>query len=95
MNGTESAAPESNNDSDEWKTWSPEVFLTVLIPEFRTPLIVIKGYTTILADENMKEKHAQALEIISKKIETMMKLCEGIAEYRNELLNRPNTRNLE
>lgn len=95
MKKTDLSGPESKDDSDEWKMWSPEVFLTVFIPELRTPLIVIKGYTTILADENMKEKHPQALEIISKNIEIMMKLCDGIAEYRNELANRDHSGNLE
>jgi hypothetical protein len=39
----------------------------------------------------MKEHHPQALEIISKKLESLMKLCDGIAEYRNELMSRHNT----
>ena len=78
----------SKPDSEEWKSWPPEFFLTVLLPELRTPLIVIKGYTEILADEKMKNHHSQALEIISKNIEKIEKLCEGIAEYRNELQSR-------
>ena len=91
MNETDSHSRESNRNLDEWKSWSPEVFLTVLLPELRTPLTVLGGYVTILADEKMKEHHPQALEIISKKLESLMKLCDGIAAYRNELINRRNS----
>ena len=91
MNETDSSKPESNFNPDEWKTSSPDIFLTILLPELRTSLTVIKGYTEILADEKMKVHHPQALEIISKKLETMMKLCDDIAEYRNELIGRNNT----
>jgi len=91
MNVPDSSAGESNHDSDDWKSWSPEDFLAVVLHELRTPLIVMKGYAIILADESMNEHHPQALEIISKKIEIMIKLCNGIAEYRNELMGRRDT----
>jgi signal transduction histidine kinase len=90
MNGSDSASQELNNNSEEWKSWPPEFFLTVLVPELWTPLMAIKGYAEILADESMKEHHPQALEIISKNLEKIAKLCDGIAEYRNELMSRNN-----
>ena len=61
MNEVDSQDIESRSDSEEWKSWSPEFFLTVLVPELRTPLFAIRGYTEILADESMKEHHPQAL----------------------------------
>jgi len=91
MNEVDSQDIESRPDSEEWKSWSPEFFLTVLVPELRTPLFAIRGYTEILADEKMKDHHPQAFEIISKNIEKITKLCDGIAEYRNELASRHDT----
>ena len=91
MNETDSAGLESNNDSDDWKSWSPEFFLAVLLHELRTPIMVISGYAKILSNEEMKENHPQALESISKNIERLEKLCDDIAEYRNELASRDNT----
>ena len=78
----------SNRDSEEWKSWPPELFLTILLPELRAPILAIKGYAEILSDEKRKEHHPQALERISKNIESLQKLCEGIAEYRSLLESR-------
>ena len=88
MNETDTQASESDQNSDEWKSWPPEFFLTVLLPEIWTPLTVIKGYTEILADEKMKAHRPQALDSISKNIEKIENLCYEIAEYRNELQSR-------
>ncbi|HEX9386821.1 MAG TPA: histidine kinase dimerization/phospho-acceptor domain-containing protein [Anaerolineales bacterium] len=91
MNEPDSQNPESNHNSDEWKSWPPEFFLSVLFYELRTPLIAIKGYTTILSDEKAKEHHPQALEKIFKNVERIEKLCEGIADYRTELEKKLDT----
>ncbi len=88
MNETDSSGPESNNNSDEWKSWPPEFFLLNLVYELRTPLMMIKGYAEILGNETMKEHHPRAIESISKTTEKMEKILEGIAEYRNELERR-------
>ena len=85
MNDIDSQDFESGPHSEELKSWPPELFLTILLPELRTPLIAIKGYTEIPADENMQEHHPQALEFISKKIESRVRLCDDIAAYRNDL----------
>ena len=90
MNDIDSQDSEIEPQSDDWKSWSPELFLTILLPELRTPLIAIKGYIEILADEKRKEHHPQALEFISKNIESLVRLCDDIAAYRNELQNRHN-----
>ena len=81
----------SKSYSEEWKSWSPEFFLTILLPELRTPILAIKGYAEILSDEKRKEHHPQALDRISKNLESLEKLCEAIAEYRNELQSRHST----
>jgi signal transduction histidine kinase len=91
MSETHSQNSETNQSSDEWKSWPPEFFLLTLLYELRTPLLAIKGYTAILSDEKMKEHHSRALENISKNIENIGKLCDGITEYRSELESRHNT----
>jgi signal transduction histidine kinase len=88
MNETDSLNPESNHNVDEWRSWPPEFFLSVLLHELRSPLMIIKGYAKILSDEKTKEHHPQALESILKNVERIEKLWDGIAEYRNELESR-------
>jgi signal transduction histidine kinase len=74
----------SNNEykkSDEWKSWSPEFFLSVLLHETRTPLMIIKGYVEILSNEETKEQHPQALKSISRAVGTLEDLWEDTRDY--------------
>jgi len=57
---------DENEKSDEWKSYTPEVFLNVLWYELRTPLIAIKGFAGILSNQTTKELHPMALESLSK-----------------------------
>jgi signal transduction histidine kinase len=67
------------------------MFLTSLLYELRTPVMVIKGYTQILSNEAMKEHHPRAIESLAKVADEMEKILDGIAEYRNELQRQHNT----
>jgi signal transduction histidine kinase len=91
MNETNSASIESNNHSDDWKSWPPELFLANLLHEIRTPVMIIKGYAKFLSAEKTTEHFPEALESISKSVERLEKACEDIAEYRKALENRPGT----
>jgi Signal transduction histidine kinase len=91
MNETNSSNTQSNDNQDEWKSWPPEFFLSILLYELRSPLMAIKGYASILSDEETKELHPQALENILKHVEKIEKLCDGIADYRRELENKSDT----
>jgi signal transduction histidine kinase len=91
MNASDSSGQELNNNSEEWKSWSPEFFLSELLHELRTPLMIIKGYANMLSNESALEHHPQAIESISKSVERLEKLWDDIAEYRNELVSRHNT----
>jgi signal transduction histidine kinase len=91
MNGSDS----QNNDnkkSDEWKSWSPEDFLSNLTHELRTPLMGISGYVEILSNETRKELHPRALENISTYIERLEVVINDNAEYRHELVKRNSTK---
>ena len=70
---------------DDWKSWSPELFLANLLHELRSPVMIIKGYTKILADEEMKEFQSEADESISQSVAKIERLCERVADYRREL----------
>ncbi len=85
MNKTDPSNSASENNWGDWKSWTPEYFLSVLLYELRTPLTVIKGYVEILSNEKEKEHHSQALESISKTVVRMEKLQENIAEYLRDL----------
>lgn len=67
--------------ADNWQTWAPEYFLSVVAHELRPPLALIKGYTAILSNENTKESHSTAIENISNSIQIIEELREGIIEY--------------
>jgi hypothetical protein len=47
--------------------------------------MIIKGYTKILADEEMKEFQSEAVESISQSVAKIERLCERVADYRREL----------
>lgn len=85
MNETDSGNPESNSHSDKWKSWTPEEYLSILVHELRTPLMIIKSYLAILTSEDTKEHHQEALESISKNVDQMVKLQEGIIDYIHKL----------
>ncbi|HEX5940779.1 MAG TPA: histidine kinase dimerization/phospho-acceptor domain-containing protein [Anaerolineales bacterium] len=91
MDDTNSLNNDLNNNRDDWRSWSPQMFLTSLLYELRTPVMVIKGYTQILSNEAMKEHHPRAIESLAKVADEMEKIFDGIAEYRNELQRRHNT----
>jgi signal transduction histidine kinase len=74
--------------SEEWRSWTPEAFLSTLVHELRTPLMAIKGYAGILSDEARKDLHPTALEHLSISIERLEKVIEGIPEYAHELEKR-------
>jgi signal transduction histidine kinase len=91
MNETDSQHRESNQNSDEWKSWPPELYLAVLLHELRTPIMMIKGYAQILSNESAGEHHLQAIENISRTAERLEQIWEGIAEYRSHLAGRHHT----
>lgn len=91
MNETHSPDNDSNDNGEDWRSWSPQMFLTSLLYELRTPVMVIKGYTQILSNEAMKEHHPRAMESLAKVADEMEKILDGIAEYRNELQRRHDT----
>ena len=73
--------PESNDKLENWKQWTPKEFLVVLLPELQTPVTVIAGYVQILSDETKREFHPQAVKSIQKSVETLLALCNDIADY--------------
>jgi len=78
----ETNPPESElNHLGKLKRWTPKEFLVVLLPELRTPVTVIAGYAQILSDETKKELHPQAIKSIQKSVETLLALCNDIADY--------------
>lgn len=44
-------------------------------------MMIIKGYTHILADENAKDHHLEAIGAISHAIERMELLWQDMADY--------------
>ena len=85
MNEGNSPEMESNANSEEWKSWPPELFLANLLHELRTPVMIIKGYTKFLTTEQTTEHYPEALESISKAVERIEKVCQRIADYRKGL----------
>jgi signal transduction histidine kinase len=78
MNETDS---QNNEKSDEWKSWPPEFFLSVLLHETRTPLMIIKGYVEILSNEETKQHHPEALESISRAVGRLEDLWKDTRDY--------------
>ncbi|HEY3473796.1 MAG TPA: histidine kinase dimerization/phospho-acceptor domain-containing protein [Anaerolineales bacterium] len=85
MNEGNSPDMKSNANSEEWKSWPPEIFLANLLHELRTPVMIIKGYTKFLATEMTTENYPEALDSISKAVERLEHVCQRIADYRREL----------
>jgi signal transduction histidine kinase len=88
MNGTSSSNLESNETSKDWRSWPPELFLANLLHEIRTPVMIIKGYTRLLAVEKNTEQSAEALDSISSAVTRLEQVCQDIVEYRRELDQR-------
>jgi len=72
---------ELNDKLENWKQWTQREFLTVLLPELRTPVTIIAGFTQILSDETKKELHPRAIKSIQNAVETLYRLCNDIADY--------------
>lgn len=86
MNDSDSPSVEDNGKKDDWwKSLPPENVLAIFLNELRTPLIVIKGYTTILSDDSNKKLHREALVTISMNIERIEKLMDDTLDYVREL----------
>lgn len=85
MNRFDSKNPKWEDNLDEWKSRSPEYFLSALLHELRNPLMLIKGYVEILSDENAREHYPLAVETISENIRRMEQRFEDISDYIGEL----------
>jgi signal transduction histidine kinase len=88
MNETDAPNSESEHNSDDWKSWPPKDFLSNMLHELRTPLMMIKGYVAILSNEEAKEHHPQALESINFSVGRIEQLYEDIAIYLGELMRK-------
>ena len=80
----------SNNNSDAWRSWPPELFLANLLHEIRTPVMIIKGYTKLLSVENDAEHSSEALDSILAAVKRLEHVCQDIVDYRRELDKRHN-----
>jgi signal transduction histidine kinase len=87
MNEVDSSNLESENSSYGWKPSTPKELLNTMLSEFRTPMMVIKGYVVFLSNEQHKELHPEAIRAISSSIERMEKLWEDMAAYTRELMD--------
>jgi len=61
--------------------WEPEKMLPVFLHEFRTPLMIIKGYVEILSNEETKKHHPEALKSISNAVKRLEDLWEDMRDY--------------
>jgi len=86
MDETDSSNPESNNKSDEWKSWTPKEFLATTLHELRTPIILIKDWIEILSNEETKELHPKAIEDISQAARRLEDVMDGMTDYLRELM---------
>ena len=93
MNGTDSSASESNNDSDDWKSWPPDAVLHALISELKHPLTSIKGYAQLLANESTKEFHSKYVETILTIVSKMENMNKEIVEYLNDYYSKAREQN--
>jgi len=88
MDEASPAQPESNDKLDDWKSWPPEQFLNTLLHELRTPIMIIKGYATILADDKHKDMLPDAIEAISHAANKIDILWNDVADYTRGLMNK-------
>ena len=83
--------PERIDLSELWKTWTPKDFLSTALHELRTPILLIRGFAAVLADETHKEMHPHAVEAILQNAERLEKLWNAMADYNGELMRRSGT----
>jgi len=79
---------EENNRTDERKSRTPKEFLSMAIHELRTPIMLIKGYTEILSNEETKELHSEAVETISQAVKRLDDVVNGMGDYLRELMEK-------
>ena len=80
--------PERVNLSELWRTWTPKDFLSTALHELRTPILLIRGFAAILAEETQKEMHPKAIEAILQNAERLEQLWNAMAGYNGELMRR-------
>ena len=73
--------PGSDDASEIWETLTPQEFIAVMLHELRNPVMVIKGYTALLSNEEAKEHHPMAIDAISRNTERLEVLLKDIANY--------------
>ncbi len=76
------------HQSDEWKSWPPEVLIAVLLHELRNPIYVIKGWMEFLSREETKEHLPDALKGISQSIEKLEGVYQRTVDYYRELQSK-------
>ena len=54
-----------DDNSEIWKTWAPREYISNMLHELRTPIMIIKGYAAHLSNDETKELHPKAIEGIS------------------------------
>ena len=81
MNQDDSANPQSEQASDDWKSSTPAEILAILLHELRNPIAVMRGWTGLLSDEGAREHHSIAFEMITQKIDTLERLHQRLGEY--------------
>ena len=80
--------PNSEESSEFWKTLTPQEFIGVMLHELRNPVMVIKGYTALLSNEEAKEHHPMAIDALSRNTERLEVLLKDIANYYGYLKNQ-------
>ncbi len=87
MNESDSTNNEDKK-SEEWISWPPEKMLSIFLHEFRTPLMIIKGYVDILSNEERQEQHPEALKSISNAVKRLEDLWEDMRDY-SSIIRKP------
>jgi signal transduction histidine kinase len=73
--------PDSENSSEAWKLLTPKEFISVMLHELRNPVMVIKGYAALLANEEAREHHPKALDAVLRNAETLERLLKEMSNY--------------
>lgn len=74
----------TNNNFDNWKSWSPDVVLHALVSESKSPLTTIKGYAQILSCESSQELHATTITGILNSVEHLEIVMKDVMSYLND-----------
>ena len=91
MNEIDSSNPNAEQALNRSKPSTTEELFHTMVHELRTPIAVISGYATLLANDKLKNLHPEAIESIlraSKKLEILLK--DAVDDYRN-LTEKPDT----